>query len=567
MKIRFTLLAAAAAMLLTAQAQPLTFNMGHDEGARILNQGVFNPKGMFIGNTGVNTIIEIGEVDFGAGDVFKAASIRFANGYNDGGTATLSAGETYDTALPFAAMSLVNFHNSYTMFRSLGANFTDTPTGVKKVYLTFADRAGNILDVRFYEDEFDASAFENGSMLKEPAQIEGYADVATILDINDSQLIVPYNDETRPDNGSWGWTGPGCVVKYGTVDFGEGEFDQVVLELNSHWQGDQTTHFVHVYLDDYETEANCIASVWCGIDIRDNVKTYLARNIEEITGEHTVYLVWQDGSNNIANVHFSKGMLWSLGNRADMEFINNYVEVNETPSENAVCYSFRASAQDSEDAVYIGRNSGLTEILYQQDSQHPQWEDNNLGWTYDGLVLKIKNIDFGDGKFDKVLVTHATGASGMTYEECSNFKFYLDTDVEDAAAVTGAGAPARIATVTDWSKAHLQLADVDPVATVKLQYTGGWGTEKTTIGDLSKVEGVHDVYMVYTCGDGANVKDIYLDDQEEDTPTAVTTITAVKAVNNNVYTIDGRLVRKNASSLEGLASGLYIFNGQKYIVK
>ena len=93
------------------------------------------------------------------------------------------------------------------------------------------------------------------------------------------------------------------------------------------------------------------------------------------------------------------------------------------------------------------------------------------------------------------------------------------------------------------------------------------GEHVITIGDLSKVEGVHDVYMVYTCGDGANVKDIYLDDQEEDTPTAVTTITAVKAVNNNVYTIDGRLVRKNASSLEGLASGLYIFNGQKYIVK
>ena len=165
-------------------------------------------------------------------------------------------------------------------------------------------------------------------------------------------------------------------------------------------------------------------------------------------------------------------------------------------------------------------------------------------------------------------MTHATGASGKTYPECSNFKFYLDTDVEDATA-TPTGAPARVATVTDWSMAHLQLADVEPVATVKLQYTGGWGNEQTTIGDLSKVEGVHDVYVVYTCGDGANVKDIYLDDQEEeeDPATGVTSVTAAKAVNGNVYSIDGRLVRKNATSLEGLASGLYIFNGQKYLVK
>lgn len=551
MKMRFTLLAAAAAMLLTAQAQPLTFNMGHDEGVRILNQGVFNPNGMFIGNTGTGTVLEIAEVDFGAGDVYKAASVRYANGWDNGGTVILSAGESYDTALPFAAMSLIDFHGSYTMFRSLGANFTDTPTGVQKVYLTFADRAGNVLDVRLYENELQESDFEEGSMLKEPAQIEGYADVATVLDINDSELIVPYSDETRPDNGSWGWTGAGCVVKYGTVDFGQGEFDQVVLELNSHWQGDQITHFVHVYLDDYENAANCIASVWCGIDIRDNVKTYLARNIEEITGEHVVYLVWQDGSNNIANVHFSKGMLWSLGNRPDLEFINNYVEFDETPSDKAARYSFLASMQGSDEATYIGRDSGLTEIVNQG-----QWEDDNVGWTGNGTVLKITGMDFKNGEFDKVLVAHGTGASGKTYEECSNFKFYLDTDIDVRASV-----------VTDWTKANLQLANIEPVATVKLQYTGGWGNVKTTIGDLKKVEGVHDVYMVYTCGDGANVKDIYLDDQEEETPTAVTTVTAEKVVNNNVYTIDGRLVRKNATSLEGLASGLYIFNGQKYIVK
>ena len=48
MKMRFTLLAAAAAMLLTAQAQPLTFQLGHDDGAVIVQNGKFNPLGSFI---------------------------------------------------------------------------------------------------------------------------------------------------------------------------------------------------------------------------------------------------------------------------------------------------------------------------------------------------------------------------------------------------------------------------------------------------------------------------------------------------------------------------------------
>lgn len=35
----------------------------------------------------------------------------------------------------------------------------------------------------------------------------------------------------------------------------------------------------------------------------------------------------------------------------------------------------------------------------------------------------------------------------------------------------------------------------------------------------------------------------------------------------NIYTIDGRLVRQNATSLEGLAPGTYIVDGKKYIIK
>lgn len=35
----------------------------------------------------------------------------------------------------------------------------------------------------------------------------------------------------------------------------------------------------------------------------------------------------------------------------------------------------------------------------------------------------------------------------------------------------------------------------------------------------------------------------------------------------DIYSLDGRLVRKNAASLEGLPKGLYIMNGKKMVVK
>ena len=54
---------------------------------------------------------------------------------------------------------------------------------------------------------------------------------------------------------------------------------------------------------------------------------------------------------------------------------------------------------------------------------------------------------------------------------------------------------------------------------------------------------------------------------EKEVPTAVTDVVTSKAVNSNVYTIDGRIVRRNAESLEGLSKGIYIFQGKKHIVK
>ncbi len=50
--------------------------------------------------------------------------------------------------------------------------------------------------------------------------------------------------------------------------------------------------------------------------------------------------------------------------------------------------------------------------------------------------------------------------------------------------------------------------------------------------------------------------------------TGVSTPQAVKpAVSSNIYSLDGRIVRRNASSLDGLSKGIYVYQGKKVVVK
>ena len=44
-------------------------------------------------------------------------------------------------------------------------------------------------------------------------------------------------------------------------------------------------------------------------------------------------------------------------------------------------------------------------------------------------------------------------------------------------------------------------------------------------------------------------------------------LTNPNTVNGNVYNLNGQLIRRNATSLDGLAAGVYVSNGKKYVVK
>ncbi len=536
----FTFLVAAVAMMFTAQAETVTFQMGGNDGATIIHNGAFNPLGSFIGNTNGDTQIQVGELDFGNGTVFKAASIRYANGWDNGGTAILSAGDDLATAVPFATFELINSGN-YTSFCSLGANFAAAPQGAKKVFLTFQGRAGNIQDVRFYNNEFAAGQFESGSLLKEPCSWTGYDNMATILDINNAELIYSSSPDTRIDNGSWGWTGEGVIVSYGTLDFGNGGYKQVVLELASHWQGDQKDHSVDVYIDDCNDDANRIANVWCGID--PSRKLYLACNIPAIKGEHTVYLKWHGGSINIANVHFVKDYLYSLGN-IYYPLVNSeeIPQGNSEPSANAVRYSFRGQYNgNNQGIVYVGDGSGRTRIINQG-----QWESDNVGWTNNRSMLRITNVNFQQGGFNEIFVAHSTGWRNDDPNVAKNFKFFPESEVNkinlrqvmtDAGiemdfltgmifnAVTGSSTVDELLNSYDipqiknmvggngdalMDALFNQINNLTPIATVNMNPSGDWGVVNTSRGELSSLTGTHNIYILYTGPDGANVKDFWL---------------------------------------------------------
>lgn len=74
------------------------------------------------------------------------------------------------------------------------------------------------------------------------------------------------------------------------------------------------------------------------------------------------------------------------------------------------------------------------------------------------------------------------------------------------------------------------------------------------------------VYFTVSGNDEAAAKAITFD--IEGTATGIKDIHAVDAAKaGNVYSIDGKLVKANAATTEGLSKGVYVINGKKYVVK
>ena len=551
-------MATALAMIFSANAATLTIQTGGNDGPKILDGAQFFSSGSFVGNTRVYAKIDLGEVDFGSGSVYRAASIRFANGWQGGGTAVLTAGADFESAVPFARINnLLKY--TYTSFRSFGANFTTSPTGKKHVYLSFENTAGNVLDVRFYNNTLSADMFDvvgdqtHESLLKEPCQLAGYAGKATVLDVNSSQLYYSSSADTKIDenNNSWGWTGEGVIVQYGNVDFGSGDtYKQVVLELKSHWGEYQEEHMVDVMIDNPYDEANVIASVWCGLNTPPYGCDYLARNLPAITGSHPIFLKWHGGSINIASVHFVKEAgLYSLGPiYYPLQVPINTDNETTEPGSGARHYSFRDEFSGNT-SVYVGQNSGRTRILTNFSTE--RWESNNVGYTSDSVMLRITGVNF-DGGFDEVVARYSTG--GRWWDDATTFQFFLDDDINkiDLAAVmreAGIANPQSNSAISGYLNQSIdnlmgqvtiyeifaaieaaygaqtrynfanalftRIHRLFPVCEAPVRSPGGvgWSDFRYNKGyiDTKRASGTHNVYVLYNMSgdDGANLTDFW----------------------------------------------------------
>ena len=499
------LVAASVAPGLSAQELVIETNHGNED-IEIIGSGRFDIVNHLVGNTNESTVLSLGEVDFADGGKYKAASVDFANGWSAKGWAILRAGADYQSSVPFVAIPLNKFYDTYYIPRHYGENIVAgtsdqitvdemplefvVPQGKQNLYLTFHGCNGNVFGVNLHENAFvdddfiaESDGDWNTKRLRDPNEDARLENHFVTLSIDNAVPAVPTGadtdfPETRVDgNNGWGWTKDGFAANYGTVDFGDNRFGQVVIELN-HWS-QNSTDYIEFYLDEVADE-NKIGSVWTGRELR-NTMYNLATSIAPVSGEHALILKWVGGSTNVRNVSLYEGTPWykakDCGKIPEM--------VDELPAEDAFHYTVEGT-QNGEGGVW------KCEIL-----NKGQFEGNgNVGYTGNGTVIKYTmpdgtGIDFGDNLYESIVVNHACDKAWTDFVNNSNFTFYVDLE--------------------DWH----DVSTAEPIAIVRLQGTGSWGTRKHVRGDIVKdVTGKHDLYMFIntpTTDAGANVFDIYLE--------------------------------------------------------
>ena len=552
MKKKNTFLAGLLTLMFSASAvaQDLIIPTNHESGVEIMKDGKFDPVTMNIGNCSENTQVYLGEVDFGEdGNKYAAVGIVFANGWYMDGWAILHAGQDYESSLPFTQITLdetggyqAYFTFADSMAYTKGPNHDGVfegaqtqyykPTGKQKVYLTFIGGSGNIRAINFYKNPIPPENFMQegepghlwGLVLRTPNLVPGYENVSTKLLATESVPMVPTGEEaeegspfkdTKLDGDSWGWTDDGFIADYGTVDFGNGDYDQIITYVKRD-KDLNITLYLEVYLDEI-SENNLLARVWTGLQLKNIIP--LATNIKSVTGQHKIIAKWVGGGFNLQDIEFSKGKLWEESIKCGITV------VDELPSADAFHHTF------------VGCLEGIGDPWYYEVMAKGQYESaGNIGFTKNGTVINFfdavgDGVDFGNGEYKSIVVNHASESNWLGTVDEANFAFYLDLD------------PNFNIPKETWDNDLASILEGhEPIARVRIQGTGAWSIKKHTAGEMLKeVTGKHQLYMVYnisTSSDaGANVFDIYLDKKVLNGVSK--TQASVEGV--NVYAVNGQI--------------------------
>ena len=524
MKKFFSLFAGLALALgITASAE--IYSIPCVEGSVvILQDGRFDKTNQNVGNCSESTTLYLGEVDFGPdGDKYLATSVTFANGWYTDGWAILHAGTDYESSLPFTQMAL-NETGGYQRYRNYAANMSYNcevdsllpgggpaiegieyvkPKVKQKVYLTFVGGSGNLRFINFYTEELTADDFVGeedywnmGIALRDPNERPGYDLISYKAYSIDSEPLVPIGEgtdfpDTRIDTAAfnaWGWTKEGFIADYGTFDFGNGDYKQMVLYF-THWS-ENIYDWLEVYVDNV-SENNLLTKFWSGLDLQNQGPFPFAKNIKSLSGQHRIIVKWRGGSTNLQAVEIVKEQLWVEHPDCGI------VLVDELPQPDAFHFTF------------LGCPEGQGNPWGYEVKCRGQYESRgNIGYTGNGTVIDFygdgMGVDFGNNPYKRIIVNHSCDKSWVGNIEESNFTFYLDLD------------PDLIYTKEEWEN---NLAGIleghEPVAVVRLQGTGDWSVYKHVAGEfLVPVTGKHELFMVYntpSTSTGANVLDIYFD--------------------------------------------------------
>lgn len=530
----------------------------------------FNVVSGFIGWTGADTKVALGEVDFGEdGNKYAAAGIELANGWYCDGWAILHAGATYEESVPFTQIAL-NETGGYDNFITYASNFScnipqdswgngpamegisyTKPTGKQNVYLTFVGGAGNIRSINFYsqtltEADFRRNLDEEGKpsvddmiALKLPNEYDGYSDISIRLNSTESTAMNPDEfPDTRLDGESWGWTNDGFLADFGNVDFAAGGFKQVVVNFTHY--NENMKDYLEIYLDE-AVESNLVARFWAGRNLGNNSYINLAKDlVNDITGTHKVICKWIGGGSNVHHIEFVKDNVWPIATECGITLEN--VE----------------PAPDAFHMTFIDCPEGQGNPWFYDVRAKGQWESaGNIGYTGNGTVIEFYDengdgVDLGDGSYRRIIVNHASEPAYMGTVDQANFSFYIDLD------------PDFMYTDEDFAQ-NLDdiLAGHEPFCRVRLQGTGAWGTRMKTAGAIiTPVSGKHSLFMVYNStydtSAGANVFDIYMDTVEVAGAESITNDVADNNV--KVFTASGEIIVKAdiATTAE-----VFALNGQR----
>lgn len=525
--------------------------MERNTSIELITDAKFDPAYGNVGNTSTNTIICLGEVDFGAdGSAYKATGVEFAQGWGDYGIdrfVVLHAGNTFEESVAFNEMRVDRTYG-YHCFEMYAENMKDgegfvRPTGKQKVWLTFREGNGNLRSVVFYQE-----AIEIEGMQPWVNEAPDYAEKATIIYGNEfaRAVPVPEPDPENPNNDPfkdcnynedtecWGGIVADFIVRSNQpIDFGNGGLKQLVAYVGH--DGERYKEYMEFYIDEVTPE-NMIARTWSGLNLQAwNDFTPIATKLEEVTGKHYLFIKW-GAATNLHRIDLLTEELWF--NNPDCGVVFEDLK----PSDDAVVFATFGGGTEGGD---ISQGQVEWKIL-SLGKDGARGEGSNIGYTSNGVVVAYYDIDFKNGDYKSIFINHSSDKNYLGRIHESNFSIYVDLENVNWDGLRNASA--------DEVKAALE--GYEPVAVVRAQGTGGWGTKMSTAAALNEVKGVHTMYVVYNLPDnsGANIYGIYLDPDGS----AVGIEPVATTENMEIFAVDGEII---VNAAESVNVALYTVNG------